>query len=320
MLDFRDIIVCTAGIRNAASNFRCISSLVATYLPPFFPPTARATPPNTAPTSPPHARTTRTNSTTSTRRSPISTFATQLGETFNRAASPRCVNPARARTSRNAAHTAPYSAEYIDFRIAPMIEALYHASKSGARFMLDLPHDWLTCHAAKITLHLWNQLETLTARAHFGRALTHASLQLAVLTYWGRKTPAARLRQTSPCHWRYIDLRCIYLPTLNDHALYTCANLRPRAGLLLIIPPETEDLFTSALTRLRKKRPLSTYSLERWIAWRTFTAPLDAGWTPDHTRMTLWSLYNQQARTITQNTTLLLPLPKPTNLAPPTAP
>ncbi len=90
-----------------------------------------ATRANTTFASPPHAAMKRQNSTKSIRRSPVSTFATQLCGTFSRAASPRWESPAPSRVSRNSWHNAAYSDVWIDFVIIPILEALLVAPKIG---------------------------------------------------------------------------------------------------------------------------------------------------------------------------------------------
>jgi len=81
---------------------------------------------------PPHAFAIRINSIRSTRRSPVSTFATQLGDTSNRVARARWVNPALSRATRSSLQSAAYSDVWIVFFIAPMIEASYYASNLEA--------------------------------------------------------------------------------------------------------------------------------------------------------------------------------------------
>jgi hypothetical protein len=90
-----------------------------------------ATRANTTFASPPHAAINRQNSTKSIRRSPVSTFATQLCGTFNRAANPRWESSMLSRAARNSWHKAAYSDVWIDFFIAPILEALPFAPKIG---------------------------------------------------------------------------------------------------------------------------------------------------------------------------------------------
>src|SRR5690242_15324469 len=93
----------------------------------------------------------------------------------------------RARRARRAV----YSYECVDFRIAPMFGACYHASKIGTRIqitMLRLHNDWSNVNEVTIVRHLLAQAESMGVYRECSDILIRACMELLIESRgWNRR-------------------------------------------------------------------------------------------------------------------------------------
>lgn len=175
--------------------------------------------------------------------------------------------------------------------------------------MLALPTDWQRGWAAKVATELLQEIELPKDRVVFATGLIHAALRLWVST--SRGTRQLVLRRKGPLKWSVSRLRYFYIPEMNDSAYYAFLNMRRYVYRdFFIVPSDSDGLFRQAASAaLGDKCPI-IQSLDSFLAWREFSASIDASRTHSEISLQLFANYNQCMAEVQREDLTIADLPK----------
>ena len=153
---------------------------------------------------------------------------------------------------------------------------------SGHR-MLEMPKGWERQTGGAIASYLLAQVPDATQKTVLSQCLIHASLDLAVITFFGRNNKNARAQTIAPDHWTIGRMHYFFLPTVDDDALPMCEDILARSeDACIIVPTGFEILLSEALENLLKLKFRDVKSLAAFMSWRVTFAALDANWSREY--------------------------------------
>jgi hypothetical protein len=176
--------------------------------------------------------------------------------------------------------------------------------------MLAPRQDWRRYTGGAIALELLNGIHQEAQRVQFARLLIRASLDLAVMTFFGKRDPEVIVHEMSADLWSIKGLRYLFLPEMNDDALNKCRNELPKPQCaIVIVPSRCDNLFRNALETLLNGAVPNVQNFVDFISWRTSFASLDADWSRERVLSYLYDRYNFHAMAAGADPSIIFRIP-----------
>jgi hypothetical protein len=163
--------------------------------------------------------------------------------------------------------------------------------------MLKLDSSWREWHSGAVVAALYRQLRSQRLRTLLAQEMISASFDLANAASIRRFKRIRRVRRVEHSRWRIGDLDYFYYPVVNDHLLFHWSDhKRKNRECFLIVPPDVEWLFRSALQKLIGVRTPYVHCLGSFIHWRTSFASIDLSLNRNETTLWLLGRFNRRVR------------------------
>lgn len=177
--------------------------------------------------------------------------------------------------------------------------------------MLKLSENWQLSAGGATALKMLEQLPDETRKVQFSRTFIHASLDLAVATFFGRKRPGVMVTELPSGIWSIRGLRYLFLPTVDDDSFAACQEAFPDPhGAFVIAPTNHEVVLRKALQCDMNGAAPNVMSFDGFINWRETFAGADASWSRERALRYLFARYNTHAKAAKLPRSMMIRIPQ----------